>query len=46
VRGKVNSHRDAVFNIGVKYQRNYRSVERLVNRPDEFAAVRAQRELF
>jgi hypothetical protein len=27
------SHRDAVFELGVKYRKNYRSIERLVNRP-------------
>lgn len=28
------SHRDAVFNLGTKFRKNHRSVEKLVNRPD------------
>jgi hypothetical protein len=29
------SHRDAVFALGTKYRKSYRSVERIVNRPDD-----------
>jgi hypothetical protein len=31
---KGYSHRDAVFELGVKYRKNYRSVERIINRPE------------
>jgi hypothetical protein len=40
------SHRDAVFFLGVKHHKNYRSIERILNRPETEEKPPAQLGLF
>ncbi|MDR3158984.1 MAG: hypothetical protein LBU11_08280 [Zoogloeaceae bacterium] len=40
------SHRDVVFELGVKYKKNYRSIERILNRSDQGSEGATQQALF